>query len=279
MSAARLDRTERLVSRLSLAGALLVCGAFLASPAQAQTAWKTLLELVWRYGNEMSAWAVQTKQAALSANVVSGTVRNAKMELASARGAQHTTAQTVRATENFHPQFGGQPASLSCDAVRQNIAAEAALAQRKIDTQALMASYAGARVGDPSQAVQQQWARHRDTYCTVAEAKIKPTPACQLVPNGMQGWDSNYAGAFSETTLSPETELAAYDYAATLIDQRSTLLSACKETACNEQAAISLTSASAASMVANSLIDQATWRRQPELSPSLAQGLNLPIPQ
>jgi len=76
----------------------------------------------------------------------------------------------------------------------------------------------------------------------------------------------NYAGAFSEKTLAPEGEVAAYAYAAMIADARAEANSDCTTTACAAAQSQQLATAALSAMAANAIIGQATDRRMPMLT-------------
>lgn len=211
---------------------------------------------------QTSAWAVTTKQTALSANVVSTSEAQSQQTLAAAIGAiQMSDALTNAAVQ--YSMLTGQPDTIKCIAQADGKMAVQTDQQREQDTRNLMATYSSTRVGSQAIANQQILAMHRSTYCTVSESQAG---SCKLTPNGMQGWDENYAGAFGQDTLSPEGELAGYAYAGMLTDVRADAAIDCKSAACSAAAAAQLDAAAAASIAANSMVEQVTDRRQPMLT-------------
>lgn len=211
---------------------------------------------------QTSAWAVTTKQTALSANVVSTSEAQSQQALANAIGAMQMSDALTNAAVQYS-MLTGQPDSIKCIAQANGKIAVQTDQQRAQDTSHLMATYSSTRVGSQAVANQQLLAMHRSTYCTVSESQAG---LCKLTPNGMQGWDQNYAGAFSQDTLSPEGELAGYAYAAMLTDVRADAAIDCKSATCASAAAAQLDAAAAASIAANSMVEQVTDRRQPVLT-------------
>lgn len=230
-------------------------------PAQALS-WASVATFISTMQSEASAWAVATKQTALSANVVSQIDNESKKQLANAIGAISLSDRVMTAVTSFDSALG-QPVTIKCEAQQQGKLFVEAESQRDKDASKLMASYASLRVGSRAQADQSALAMHRDTYCTVSEAK---QGICGLNPNGMQGWDIDYAGAFSEKTLAPEGEAAAYAYAAMITDTRAEAQIDCSSAACNAAQAQQLATSAMGAMAANSLIGQVTDRRVPMLT-------------
>lgn len=211
---------------------------------------------------QTSAWAVETKQTALSANVVSASEAQSQQTLAAAIGAIDMSGALTDAAVQYSP-LTGQPDSIKCNAQADGKLAVQTDQQREQDVGHLMASYSSSRVGSQAQADQQRLTLHRNTYCTVSESQAG---LCKLSPNGMQGWDENYAGAFSQGTLSPEGELAGYAYTAMLTDVRADAATDCKGASCAAAESAQLDASAAASMAANSMVEQVTDRRQPILT-------------
>ncbi|MFA6231022.1 MAG: hypothetical protein WC617_12755 [Rhodanobacter sp.] len=211
---------------------------------------------------QTSAWAVSVKQSALSANVVSKSQVQSQQTLAAAIGAIEMSDALTHAAVQYS-MLTGQPDTIKCIAQADGKLAVQTDQQRAQDTGRLMATYSSTRVGSQALANQQLLATHRATYCTVSESQAG---LCTLTPNGMQGWDQNYAGAFGQETLSPEGELAGYAYAAMLTDVRADAAIDCKSTSCAAAQAAQLDAAAAASIAANSMVEQVTDRRQPMLT-------------
>jgi len=248
----------RMRRRSWLFGALAAAALFLPATASAQGVWASVLELIQKLGQEMSAIAVATKQTAVSANVVSRTVVTSKMQLANAKGMQDMNARLLHAFEEYNVDVGGQPQTILCPAQQESRVATLTQAQSVVDRGTLMRSYAGQQGGSLVAAEAAKWKMHKDNYCTVSEAK---QGVCTLSPNGMQGWDTNYGAAFADKTSSPEVELATYAYAAMLSDERADLAVGCSSVACAASMQAQLESASISSMVAAAIVGQATDRR------------------
>lgn len=232
-----------------------------ALPAQALS-WASVLTFISTMQTEMSAWSVTVKQTSLSANVVSQVDSDSKKQLANAVGAIDMSDRVMKAATTFDSAVG-QPVSIKCTAQEQGKLFVEAVSQRDKDTARLMATYASQRVGSKAAADQATLAMHRDTYCTVSEAR---QGMCSLNANGMQGWDTDYAGPFSEKTLAPEGETAAYAYTAMITDQRAEAHIDCTSVACNAAQSQQLADSAMSAMAANSLVGQVTDRRVPMLT-------------
>jgi len=233
----------------------------LSLPAQALS-WVSVATFISTMQTEASAWAISVKQTALSANVIAQVDNDSKKQLANAVGAISMSDRVRTAVTSFDPAVG-QPVTIKCIAQENGKLFVEAQSQRGLDASRLMASYASQRVGSRAAADQSALDMHRDTYCTVSEAK---QGLCTLSPNGMQGWDVDYSGAFSEKTLAPEAETAAYAYTAMITDTRAEAQIDCHSTACNAAQAQQLATSAMSAMAANSLIGQVTDRRVPMLT-------------
>lgn len=235
--------------------------ALVSAPANAFT-WASVLQLIKTMSSEASAWAVSVKQTAVAANQESMAELTSKKQLATAIGAIGMSDRVMKSITSFDSELG-QPVTIKCAAQQNGKLFVEAESQRDKDASHLMASFASQRVGSKAVADTQRLNMHRDTYCTVSEAK---QGMCTLSPNGMQGWDVNYAGAFGEKTLAPEGEVAAYAYAAMISDARAEAQTDCKTTACAAAQSEQLATAAMSAMAANSIIGQVTDRRVPMLT-------------
>lgn len=244
--------------------ALVVAATFLASaPANAVgLSWASVVTFVNTMKDEASAWSVTTKQTAVSAQQQNDSRLRSQSLLASAIGAIEMSDRVGKAFLSVDPAVG-QPATLLCDAQTEGALRVEALGQRDRDASRLMQSFASSRVSTQATADASAIAQRKSTYCTISEAK---GGACKLVANGMQGWDSNYAGAFSHHTLSPEGELAGYAYVAMLTDKRASAAIDCASAACQSAAVNQMRLAAMSAMAANSLVGQVTDRRVPVLT-------------
>lgn len=232
------------------------------SPQGNAMSWASVSEFFETLSSESGAWAVQVKQTALSANQASQSQVTSNQQLATALGAISMSDRVSTAVTSFHSDVG-QPVTIKCLAQQNNTLFVESDSQRNRDTSRLMQSYASQRVGSASEADAEILALHRDTYCTVSESK---QGMCNLTPNGMQGWDVNYSGAFSEKTLAPEGEVAAYAYVAMISDSRAEALTDCGSTACEAAQSNQLAMSAMNAMVANSIVGQVTDRRMPMLT-------------
>jgi hypothetical protein len=247
------DKIKLIISSLVLLTSL---------PMNASAAsWVSVTELVNTMQQGMSALAVETKQAAVAANQQSLMVANAFKTLSTSRGSVQMSNRVVDAYIDFNPSTG-QASSNGCQAHMQNSYALQAKELSAKNQLALMQNYSTKRYGSQSAADVERMSIHNDTYCSASEAKVG---ACKLKANGMQSWDSNYAGAFNQDTLSPEAELAGYAYVANITDQRVSSAGQCSSASCQTATLSQMQSTALNSMVANSLIGQLTDRRIPEI--------------
>lgn len=245
-----------------IACALVGYGLALASVPAHALSWASVASLVNTLRNEASAWAVNTKQGSLAANQELQADVTAKKQLATAIGAISMSDRVMGSVTSFDSELG-QPVTIKCVAQQNGKLHVEADSQRQKDAARLMSSYASNRVGSKAVADTEVLSMHRDTYCTVSEAK---QGMCSLSANGMQGWDLNYAGAFSEKTLAPEGEVAAYAYAGMIADARAEAGIDCTSTACAAARSQQLATAAVSAMAANAIIGQATDRRMPMLT-------------
>lgn len=240
---------------------VLALGAALALPGFAQ-AFTTGATMFRNMQAEASAFAVSVKQSAIGANQVALSSNTSSKQLANAQGAIGMSKAARENAVNFSGRFGLSP-TLKCEGQSERTVALEAQHQRQRDGTRLMANYSGERMASQAQADADALKIHLKTYCTVAAAK---QGLCTLQPNGMQGWDVNYSGAFSERTLSPEGEAAAYAYVALVTDARSSAEGDCSGRACEAAQGSAMAVSAFASMAAASFVDQATDRRVPILT-------------
>lgn len=224
--------------------------------------WGSIAAWLKTLNNEQSAWSVSVKQTSVAAHQESQGEVTGKQQLATALGAISMSVRLIDSITSFDPKLG-QPVTIKCIAQQNGKLHVEAESQRKKDAARLMASFSSSRVGSKVEAETEVLVMHRETYCTVSEAK---QGLCILSANGMQGWDLNYAGPFSEKTLAPEGEIAAYSYAAMLSDTRADIHADCKTAACIAAQYQELEDAAISSMVASSIVDQTTDRRLPMLT-------------
>lgn len=249
--------------KLKLSGAFLAVLCFASTPAGAVgLSWDSVVTFLKTMKDEASAWSVATQQTAVAAQQQNDSRVRSQAMLASAIGAIEMADRVGKAVAAVDPAIG-QPQTLLCEAQTEGALRVEALGQRDRDAARLMQSFASSRVDTQASADEGAIAQRKDTYCTISEAR---GGACKLVANGMQGWDSNYAGAFSERTLSPEGELAGYAYTAMLTDTRASSAIDCTSAACRSAAANQMRVAAMSALAANSMIGQVTDRRVPVLT-------------
>lgn len=211
---------------------------------------------------EMSAWSVTTKQTAVSTQQTATSVQLADQQLATAIGAISMSDRVTDAITSVDGNIG-QPVTVKCEAQKDASLQIEARQQMTYDRAKLMSTFASTRVASSAAAERERIALHKDSYCTVSEAKAG---YCSLTPNGMQGWDVNYGGAFGETTLPAEGELAGYAYAAMVADTRAPAALDCKSAACAAAASEQLGLAAVGTMVADTFVGQTLERRVPVLT-------------
>ena len=237
--------------------------SLLMTPISAQAfTFQSILEWVRTMQSELSAWSITTKQTAISSNVLAENSKITHLSLATAFGAISMSDRVTKAVMSVDPTYG-QPSSIKCTAQKDATMQVEAWQQVSYDRAKLMGTFASSRVTDRSTGDRERYALHRDSYCTVSEAK---SGMCALKANGMQGWDVNYGGAFGERTLAAEGELAGYAYAAMVADTRAPAALDCKSAACAAAASEQLAMAAVGSMVADSFVGQVLERRVPVLS-------------
>lgn len=224
--------------------------------------WSSVVTFLKTMQDEVSAWSVTTSQTAVSAQQQNESQLRAQGVLATAIGAIEMSERVGNAIAAVDP-FVGQPQRLLCEAQTEGQLRVEALGQRDRDAARLMASFAGSRVSSQAAAQAEVLATRRERYCTVSEARAG---ACELVPNGMQGWDSNYAGFTSQMTLSPEGELAGYAYAAMVADTRVSAAMDCGSFECDGAHVNQMRVAAMSTLAANSLVGQVVDRRVPILT-------------
>lgn len=219
----------------------------------------SVAEFIKSLAGTNSALAVTTKQTAVSANQVASADTAAGQQLATAAASIAMSNNVVDAIVSTDFNLG-QPNTSKCIAQQQAGIHVEAESQRDKDGGHLMQTFSASRISSQVYANNQMLLIHRDMYCTASEAK---QGMCQLSPNGMQGWDSNYAGAFNEATLAPEAEIAAYAYVTMVADNRAPAKIDCTDNTCNAAQAEQMGLAAISGMAANSLVGQVVDRRQP----------------
>jgi hypothetical protein len=237
-----------------------ILGALMMSVSLPAHAW---LEMIVSFFAEqivpgqLSSLRIATQQTAVSAHVVSEAELNSKKTLADAVAAIQQSDRVYEALANYS-EMTGQPITNKCVALGDNATAVKAMQNARKDARTLMESYSAARVGSSIEKDNEALDTHRKYYCTVSEAK---QGMCELYPNGMQWWDTNYSGPFGESTLSPDSELAAYAYTQMVLDTRAEAVIDCKSASCSAASTNHLGTNALGSMAAASFIGQATERR------------------
>lgn len=251
------SRTHGALCAIVLGYALL-----LAAPSAHALTWQSIIMWIKNTRNEMSAWNIAVQQTGVSANQQAMANQRAQQQLATSIGAIEMSTRMVKAATEFSGTLG-QPDTVKCVAQHQAAVQAAAWEQVSHDRARLMGTFAAGRVASANTAERERVALHRDSYCTVGEAR---SGMCVMKPNGMQGWDSNYGGAFGERTLAAEGELAGYAYAAMVADTRAPAALDCKSSACAAAASEQLALAAAGTMVADAFVGQVLERRIPVIT-------------
>lgn len=242
---------------------VLACVVMLSPVSQAHAlTWDSVVTFLKTMKDEASAWSVTTSQTAVAAQQQNESQLRAQGLLATAIGAIEMSERVGNAIAAVDPVVG-QPKTLLCEAQTEGQLRVEALGQRDRDASRLMESFASARVSSQAAGEAEALATHRELYCTVSEARAG---ACELTANGMQGWDTNYAGFASQMTLSPEAELAGYAYAAMVADTRVSAVVDCTSMACESAHANQMRVAAMSTLAANSLVGQVVDRRVPVLT-------------
>lgn len=234
--------------------------ALVSLPTQA-ISWSSIVAFITTMQTEMSAWAINVKQTSLAAHQITSAEVYSKKQLATAIGAINMSDRVSKAVTSFDSELG-QPMTIKCEAQKQGKLFVEAVAQRDRDSSKLMTSYSSQRVGSRAEADFEILNIHKNTYCSIAEAK---QGICELTPNGMQAWDTDYSGAFTEATLSPEGELAGYAYTAMVTDLRAEAQADCSSASCSAAQSHQLAASAFTAMSANSLVGQVVHRRVPVL--------------
>lgn len=248
--------------RKSLGVAVIGYVIALASPNAMAFSWASVVQFFQTMQSEASAWAVTTQQTAVSANQSAESSVTSKKQLATAMGAIAMSERVGNAVVSVDVNLG-QPVTIKCEAQKAATMQVEAWSQVALDRSKLMGTFASTRVADPARGERERLALHLDSYCTVGNAKAG---ICTLKANGMQGWDVNYGGAFGESTLPAEGELAGYAYAAMVSDTRAAAAIDCKSTACAAAASQQLARSAMGTMVADAFLGQVLERRVPMLT-------------
>lgn len=234
----------------------------LATPSAQALSWQSIVSWVTTMQSEMLAWNITVKQTAVAAEQQSTANQRAQQQLATAMGTIGMSARMIDSVIAFDSSLG-QPVTLKCEAQKNALVQAVAQEQIGLDRTKLMGTFASTRVASASEGERERITLHRDNYCTIGEAR---SGMCELKANGMQGWDTNYAGAFGEQTLAAEGELAGYAYAAMVADSRAPAALDCKSTACAAAASEQLALAATGTMVADAFLGQVMERRVPVLT-------------
>jgi hypothetical protein len=224
--------------------------------------WASVLSFVQTMQSELSAWSVTTKQTSVAANQEAQASHTTQKVLATAIGAIAMSERVRDAVMSVDGQWG-QPVTIKCTAQKGAAMQVEAWSQVDLDRAKLMGTFSSTRVASRGHAERERMALRKDSYCTVGEAR---SGMCELKANGMQGWDSNYGGAFGERTLAAEGELAGYAYAAMVSDVRAPAALDCTSKACGSAASEQLALSAVGTMVADSFVGQVLERRVPVLT-------------
>lgn len=231
----------------------------LATPSAQALSWQSIITWINTMQSEVSAWAVSVKQTSVAASQQATANARAQQQLATAIGTIDMSSRMVAAVASFDANLG-QPITLKCEAQSNTSIQAASWEQVPLDRAKLMGTFASTRVASAAAAEGERISVHRASYCTIAEARAG---MCELKANGMQGWDTNYGGAFGERTLSAEAELAGYAYAAMVADARAPAALDCRSSACAAAASEQLALSAAGTMVADAFVGQVLERRIP----------------
>ena len=245
-------KVGRLHIRLAVAAVLLMT----AASAHAFS-WAAVLAWFQTMQREVSAIAIQTKQNAVAANQISDAQVNSRKNLAVAMGALMMSDRVRDVTLGFDPHLG-QPMLLKCNAQMERTMQVEVFNQAAKNTREFLTAYSSASTESRAAADRDVLLQHREFFCSVSEAK---QGLCELNPNGMQGWDSTYSGPFGEHTMTPDIELAAFNYVANLADTRAPKGINCKSEACAAAQLKHMEATAIGSMVSASLVGQLSARR------------------
>ena len=238
-----------------------VAAVLLVSTSAAQAQWSSLLAWFQTQQRELSALAIETKQAALAANQVSEAEVNARKQLSVAMGTIMMSDRVRDVVLSYDANLG-QPMLLKCDAQLGRQLAVETHHQANLDSRFFMGSYVNSMTADRLMGEAAILNQRREWFCSVSEAK---QGICKLSPNGMQAWDTSYAGAFSEPTMTPDVELAAFAFATNLSDVRPSKGIYCKSADCEAAQLKQMQSTAIGSMIATSVIGQVSERRSTKL--------------
>lgn len=239
-------------------GRIAVVTALVGISAQAHAfGWASVLAWFQTSQREVSAIAIQTKQNAVAANQISDAEVNTRKQLAVAMGAVMTSERVREVVKNYDPALG-QPMLLKCDAQFDRKVQVETFNQAAKNTRVFVSNFASASTPSRAGAQRDVLTQHRELFCSVSEAK---QGMCKLNPNGMQAWDASYAGPFGEQTMTPDVELAAFNYITNVVDTRAQNGINCKSEACSAARLENMQETAIGSMVAESLVGQLSMRR------------------
>lgn len=232
--------------------------ALIGVTSQAQAfGWASALAWFSTMQREVSSFAIQVKQSAVAANQVSDAEVNSRKQLAVAMGALMTSERVRETVKNYDPSLG-QPMLLKCDAQLDRTLQVEVFNQAAKNTRGFVSNFAAASTASNAESETNTLSQHRELFCSVSEAK---QGLCELKPNGMQAWDASYSGPFGEQTMSPDVELAAFNYITNLVDTRAPDGINCKSEACSAARLENMQATAMGSMVAESLVGQLSMRR------------------
>lgn len=233
-----------------------------SSLVNAQTSWHTVIESIRAMLSEGTYWKLVANQTRVSADRQVETQKKSNQQLADAFDLIRKQERLTDAIRD-HGAATGQPQSIGCVALEHADLEMRARQQATLDAAKLMQSFADSRQRSGAQTSRQIREKLKSEYCTVSEAK---QGICELRGNGMQGWNRNYAAAYSSETLSPEAENAAYDYAELASAGPGDEVIECEGAACDRNRLTSLAQTAVSSLVAGTYVGQAASRRSPVMT-------------
>lgn len=225
--------------------------------AEVHAGWATVLAWFQTMQREVSALAIQVKQNAVAANQISDAEVNTRKQLAVAMGALMTSERVREVVQNYDPTLG-QPMLLKCDAQFHRKVQVEVFNQASKNTREFVSNFAVASTSSRAAADLDVLTQHREFFCSVSEAK---QGLCEVKPSGMQAWDASYSGPFGEQTMTPDVELAAFNYITNVVDTRAPNGINCKSEACASARLQNMRDTAIGSMVAESLVGQVSMRR------------------
>ena len=223
--------------------------------------WASVVSWFMTMQRELSALAIAVKQTAVASNQISDAEVNTRKQLAVAMGAVMTSERVREVVKNYDPSLG-QPMLLKCEAQFDRRLQVEVINQSEKNARVLVSNFASASTPARAAADRDGLTQHRELFCSVSEAK---QGLCELKPNGMQGWDASYSGPFGEQTMTPDVELAGYNYITNVVDTRASHSINCKSEACAAARLENMQATAIGSMVAESFIGQLSMRRSTRL--------------